>query len=186
MRYLFWAAAVFLVFLLQGRTSLLGVVPNLTVLLTYYAGIRYGENRGLMAGVLIGYLEDSLSYSIIGPNLLSKALIGFFSAFFVTGGFFRWTIMLGIVAVSSLTIADNMMVFLLRGVFDKMPLRVTDFLFITVMQALMNGPAGIFLRPKNVDSKNRAGEGPVRRLFNSDRVHCAYYAPLAATGPAGQ
>ena len=151
MRYILWVVAVFLAFLLQGRTSLLGVIPNLTVLLVYYAGIRYGENRGLMAGVLIGYLEDSLSYSVIGPNLLSKAVIGFFSAFFVTGGFFRWTSMLGIVAVASLTIADNMMVFLLRTIFDKMPLSFSDFLFISVMQALMNGPVGIYLRPKNAD-----------------------------------
>ena len=151
MRYLFWVAAIFLAFLLQGRTSLLGVIPNLTVLLVYYAGIRYGETRGLMAGILIGYLEDSLSYSIIGPNLLSKAVIGFFSAFFITGGLFRWTIMLGIVAVSALTVADNMMVFLLRTIFDKMPLGFSHFLFISVMQALMNGSAGIFLRPKNAD-----------------------------------
>jgi rod shape-determining protein MreD len=150
-RYLLWPAAIFLVFLLQGRTSLLGVIPNLTVLLVYYAGIRYGENRGLMAGVLIGYLEDSLSYSIIGPNLLSKAVIGYFSAFFVTGGFFRWTIMFGIVAVSAMILADNTMVFLLRTIFDKMPLSFSDFLFITIMQAVMSGPAGIFLRPKNAD-----------------------------------
>lgn len=151
MRYLLWFVAVFLAFLLQGRISLLGVIPNLTVLLVYYAGIKYGEIRGLIAGILIGYLEDSLSYSIIGPNLLSKAVIGFFSAFFVTGGFFRWTIMLGIVAVSSLTMADNLMVFLMRTIFDKMPLSFSDFLFISIMQALMNGPVGIFLRPKNAD-----------------------------------
>jgi rod shape-determining protein MreD len=150
-RYLFWITAIFLALLLQGRVSLLGVVPNLTVLLVYYAGIRYGENRGLITGVLIGYLEDSLSNSIIGPNLLSKAMIGFFSAFFVSGGFFRWTTVLGIVAVSALTMADNMTVFLLRSIFDKMPVNFSNVLSISVMQALMNGPAGIFLRPKNAD-----------------------------------
>ena len=151
MRYLLWVAAVFLALLLQGRVSLLGVIPNLTALLVYYAGIRYGENRGVMAGVLIGYLEDSLSYSIIGPNIMSKAVIGYLSAFFVSGGLFRWTIVLGICAVSALAFADNMMVFLLRTIFDKMPLNLSGVLFISVMQALMAGPVGAFLRPENVD-----------------------------------
>jgi rod shape-determining protein MreD len=150
-RYLFWTAAIFFALLLQGRVSLLGVVPNLTILVVYYSGIRYGENRGLLTGILIGYLEDSLSYSIIGPNLLSKAMIGFFSAFFVSGGLFRWTTVFGIVAVSGLTMADNMTVFLVRTIFDKMPVNFSNVLSISVMQALINGPAGIFLRPKNVD-----------------------------------
>ncbi len=151
MKYILWPIAVFLSFFLQGRVSLLGISPDLTVLLVYYAGIRYGETKGLLAGVLIGALEDSLSSSVIGPNLLSKGLIGFSSSFFVSGGVLRWTPVLGLLAVSLLTVADNATVFLARSIFDKMPAAPSAALFVTIMQSVLNAAAGIFIRPRHVD-----------------------------------
>jgi len=149
--YLWWALLIFLSFFLQSRISVLGVSPDLTVLLVYYAGIKYGETRGLLSGVLIGALEDGLSSFIIGPNLLGKGMIGFSAAFFVSGGFFRWTPLLGMIAVSFFTVFDNAVVFLSRTMFDKMPAAPSSALFITVMQSVMNALAGIFMRPQHVD-----------------------------------
>ena len=151
MRTLSLAAAVFLAFFLQGRISVLGISPDLTALLAFYAGIRYGETRGLLAGVIIGALEDTISSSIIGPNLLGKGIVGFSSAFFVSGGFFRWTPILGIIAAALLTSLDNGVVFLLRGIFDRMPASPATALFIATMQSILNAPAGILVRPRNVD-----------------------------------
>jgi rod shape-determining protein MreD len=151
MKYLLWPIAVFLSFFLQGRVSVLGISPDLTVLLAYYAGMRYGEARGLLAGAVIGALEDSLSSSIIGPNLLSKGIIGFSSSFFVSGGFLRWTPFLGLLVVAFLTVADNAMVFFARSIFDKVPAATSAVLFISVMQAILNAIAGIFIRPKHAD-----------------------------------
>lgn len=82
MRYVVWLLIAFCALLLQGRVSVLGVVPNLTVLLAFYAGIRYGANRGLLAGLLIGFVEDSLSHTLIGPNMLAKGLVGYTAAFY--------------------------------------------------------------------------------------------------------
>jgi rod shape-determining protein MreD len=151
MKYVLWPMAVFLSFFLQGRVSVLGISPDLTVLLAYYAGMRYGEAKGLLAGAVIGALEDSLSSSIIGPNLLSKGIIGFSSSFFVSGGFLRWTPFLGLLVVAFLTVADNAMVFFARSIFDKVPGATSAVLFISVMQAILNAIAGIFIRPKHAD-----------------------------------
>jgi rod shape-determining protein MreD len=150
-KYLFLAAAIFLTFFLQGRISVLGISPDLSALLIFFAGMRYGETRGLLLGILTGALEDGLSGSLIGPHMLSKGIIGFSSSFFISGGFFRWTPVLGAIAVALLTVSDNFIVFLTRTVFDKMPATLPDALFVTVMQALLNTPAGIFIGPKHVD-----------------------------------
>jgi rod shape-determining protein MreD len=150
-KYLLWPIAVFLSFFLQGRISVLGISPDLTVLLVYYAGIRYGEKKGLLAGAVIGALEDSLSSSIIGPNLLSKGIVGFSASFFVTGGFLRWTPVLGLLAVASFTVLDNAVVFLAQSIFDKMPAAPSSVLFIAIMQSILNAIAGFYIRPKHVE-----------------------------------
>lgn len=151
MKYLFFFVAVFLTFFLQGRISVLGISPDLTVVLIFFAGMRYGETRGLLLGALTGAIEDSLCGSFIGPHMLSKGIIGFSSSFFISGGFFRWTPLLGAVAVALLTVSDNFIVFAARAIFDKTPAALPEALFVTVMQALLNTPVGIFIGPKNAD-----------------------------------
>ncbi len=151
MKYLFLAIAAFLAFFLQGRISVLGISPDLTVLLIFFAGIRYGETSGLLLGLLTGAIEDSLCGSFIGPHMLSKGIIGFFSSFFISGGFLRWTPLLGAIAVTVLTISDNIVVLLTRTIFDKMPATLPQAVFVTVMQALLNAPAGIFMGPRHVE-----------------------------------
>lgn len=151
MRYVAWLLIGFCAFLLLGRVSVLGVVPNLTVLLAYYSGIRYGANKGLLAGLLIGFFEDSLSGGLVGPNMLSKGLVGYAAAFFIAGGLFRWTPLLGIISVSALTLAGNIVTVLSETLFNKMPGSVASIVFVSVMQALLNAPAGAFMRPEHVD-----------------------------------
>ncbi len=151
MKYFFLAVAVFLALFLQGSISVLGISPDLTAVLIFYAGMRYGEVRGLLLGILTGALEDGLSGSFIGPHMLSKGIIGFSSSFFISGGLFRWTPVLGAIAVALLTVSDNFIVFLTRTIFDKMPATLSEALFVTVMQTLLNTPAGIFIGPRHVD-----------------------------------
>ena len=151
MKYLFFTAALFLAFFLQGRISVLGISPDLTALLAFYIGIRCGETKGLMAGIVIGALEDSISSSIIGPNLIGKGFVGFSSSFFVSGGLLRWTPLLGVIVVSLLTSLDGLIVFLTRSVFDSVPAAPSVVFLVSTMQSILNAPAGIFVRPKNVD-----------------------------------
>lgn len=151
MKFLFWIIVVFVCFFLQGKISILEVSPNLTILLVYYIGIKYGEMKGMASGIVIGFLEDSISYSIIGPNLLAKGSIGFLSSFFISGGILRWTPLLGILTISSFTILDNSVVFLSRSIFDRMPADLSWAVFISIMQSLLNAPAGIFIKPTHAD-----------------------------------
>jgi rod shape-determining protein MreD len=151
MKYLSLAALTLIAFFLEGRISLLGISPDLTALLAFGVGIRYGETRGLLAGVVIGAIEDSISGSIIGPNLLGKGIVGFSSSLFVSGRLLRWTPLLGMIVVSLLTFVDGFVVFLARSVFDTVPALPSTAFFVAIMQSLLNAPAGIFVRPKNAD-----------------------------------
>ncbi len=151
MKYMCLAIAAFLTFFLQGRISLLGISPDLTALLVFFAGMRYGETRGLLFGILTGAVEDGLAGSFIGPHMLSKGIIGFFSSFFISGGFFRWTPLLGAIAVALITVSDNFLVLLTRTIFDRMPSSLSKAFFVTIMQALLNTPAGVLMGPKHVD-----------------------------------
>lgn len=151
MKYFFWALIIFLAFLWQSSVSILAVPPNLTVLVVYFIGIRYGRTSGLLSGVLIGALEDSVSSAIIGPNMLAKGIVGLLSASFISGNFLIWTPLLGTIAAALLTFTGNAVAFLSLTMFDKFPTHISTALFITTMQSLMNASAGIFMRPENAD-----------------------------------
>jgi rod shape-determining protein MreD len=151
MNYLLWASAFFIAFLLQSKISILSVAPNITALLAYYAGIKYGQNRGVIFGLLIGAIEDSLSSPILGPNMLGKGLVGFSASFFISGGIFVWTPLLGLLGIALLTFLDNSVVFLSLSIFDKPPTNPGTALFISIMQALLNSAAGIFMKPAHAD-----------------------------------
>ncbi len=147
MIYLLWAFIFFLALIMQGSLSLFDIMPNFTVLLAFYAGIKYGDIRGLAIGAVMGIVEDSLSGAFIGPNLLSKGLVGYMSSFLYQK-FFVWSPLLGTISVAMFTFADSLTVFFLRSIFDRMPVSAGAALLIIVVQSLLNAPFGLFLKPR--------------------------------------
>jgi len=147
MIYLLWIVLVFLTVVIQASISFLDITPNLTVVLAFYAGIKHGEIKGMFIGSFIGIIEDSLSGTLLGPNLLSKGLIGYTSSFLYSR-FFMWTPLLGMVSISLFTFADSFMVFILRSIFNRMPAGTGAAFTIILIQSLCNAPLGLFLKPK--------------------------------------
>jgi len=141
---------VVLAFLLQTKISFLGVSPDLTAAVAYYFGITGGSTKGVLFGSLIGVIEDSVGGNILGPNLLGKGMVGFFSSF-MSGSLFRWTPFLGVVSLVILTLTDGSIILLSRAIFDAMPTSMSSGIFTLFMQGLFNGIIGIFIRPRNVD-----------------------------------
>ena len=148
MKYVLWVLITFFIFTLQGSISLFDITPNLTAALACYAGIKKREIKGMFLGSLIGVIEDSLSGPFLGPNLLSKGLLGYLSSF-IYSRFFVWTPLLGIISISVLTLTDGFIVFMSRSIFDKMPANSGAAAFIIILQSLLNAPLGIFLKPKD-------------------------------------
>jgi rod shape-determining protein MreD len=149
MIYLLWALIILFTFVAQRSISLLGITPDFTILLVCYMGVKKGEIKGMFFGALIGALEDSLSGAFLGPNLLSKGLLGYLSAILYSR-FFIWTPLLGVVSTSVLTLADGFMVFTFRSIFDRMPGSLRAVFLIVALQALLNAPFGFIIKPGNL------------------------------------
>jgi len=139
---------VFSAFLLESRISIFGGRPDLAAATVYYYGLKKGEAKGLLFGSFIGFIADSLSGGILGPNILGKGLVGFFSAF-MSGSFFRWTPVLGAVGLSLLTAVNGVLVFFSKTLFEDRPTSISNAIFIISIAALVNSLFGLFLRPKN-------------------------------------
>lgn len=148
MKALVWIVVILFVFLIQGSVSIYHITPNLTVLLAYYAGLKLKEVKGLFVGAGIGLLEDSLGGILLGSSLLSKGLTGYFASFMYKR-FFIWTPALGIMSVFVFTFIDGLIVYITRSIFATTPFAVGTAFLIILIQALLNAPLGIFLKPKN-------------------------------------
>jgi len=149
MIYVLWAAIILLTVLIQGSVSLIHIKLNLTVILVCYIGMKRGEVPGMFFGAFIGLIEDIISGILIGPNILSKGLIGYLSSSLYKK-LFIWTPLIGAINIFSLTFLDSSIVFILRSIFDKIPVDIGTALFIIIVQSLVNAPLGIFIRPKDM------------------------------------
>ncbi len=142
--------SVALAFVIQMKVSIFGVSPDLTAVVAYYFGIKGGPVRGIFLGSLIGIVEDSMAGIFLGPNLLGKGVVGYFSSF-MSGSLFRWTPLLGMVSLFALTVLDGVMVVLSRTIFEAAPSSLTRWMLVVVTQGLLNTVLGIAIRPRNVD-----------------------------------
>lgn len=149
MIYVLWAAIILLTVLVQGSVSLIHIKLNLTVILVCYIGMKRGEVPGMFFGALIGLIEDIISGVLLGPNILSKGLIGYLSSSLYRK-LFIWTPLIGAINIFSLTFLDSSIVFILRSIFDKIPVDIGTALFIIMVQSLINAPLGIFIKPKDM------------------------------------
>lgn len=148
MRKIILLLIIFSAFLLESRISIFGARPDLAAAIAYYFGLKNGETKGLLFGSFIGLIGDSLSGGILGPNILGKGMVGFFSAF-MSGSFFRWTPVLGAIGISLLTVINGIIVFLSKTLFEHMPTSIPSAMSIIFTAALINSLLGIFMRPQN-------------------------------------
>lgn len=162
MNYAKWIFIIFLTFLLQTQFSFFHNPLTFTIVLAYYfalkslprqskAGEYFGsgaEIKSAAFGAFIGLLEDILSGSVIGPNFLSKGLIGFVGVVAFTEVVFKWTPLLGIITIVLFTALDGIIVAGMRFLFTSMHINAVAAAQIVFIQALVNIPFGIILKPK--------------------------------------
>ncbi len=148
MRKIILLLIIFSAFLLESRISIFGAQPDLAAAIAYYFGLKNGETKGMLFGSFVGLIGDSLSGGILGPNILGKGMVGFLSAF-MSGSFFRWTPVLGVIGISLLTALNGIIVFLSKTLFEHMPTSIPSAISIIFTAALINSLFGIFIRPQN-------------------------------------
>lgn len=160
MKILKWILLAAFIFLLQTQFSSLKDYLNITVTLVYYFGLRclqnisardYSVNKVVLEstafGIAVGLAEDILSGPIIGPVVLSKGMVGFITPVIFTNVVFRWTPLWGGIVLVILTVLDGVALAGSRVLFTGIQVSGVTVFHILVVQALMNIPFGIILKP---------------------------------------
>lgn len=156
-----WFIFIFFAFTLQSQISAFGYPLNFIILVVYAFVLHTvrkptkkdefmageWEIKGTVFGASIGILDDIITGSIVGPSCLSKGLVGFFSAVLFGNVFFKWTALLGIIVIFFLTIFDGLMQIVLRAIFSDIRISIYYVAQMILLQALINIPFGIFLKP---------------------------------------
>ncbi len=150
MKYISLVIVIVLAFVMQMKIRIFGVSPDLTAVVAYYFGLRGGAMKGILGGSLVGIVEDSVEGVILGPNLLGKGMIGFFSSF-LSGSLFRWTPLLGILSLFALTVLGGALVVFSRSIFEAVPSSPARLVFVLLGQGAINMFLGVLVRPRNVD-----------------------------------
>ncbi|MEO5355891.1 MAG: rod shape-determining protein MreD [Nitrospirae bacterium YQR-1] len=141
--YLFWLSLTALAMAVD-RAGFLNLKLNLTLLLVYYMGIKWPESKAFLWASGIGFIEDSLSLRIIGPNMLSKSSVIFIASFFKTG-IFNFTPLLNALLSFAFTIVDGVVVYSSLSVFDTRPVDISTAIDNIMFQSLINAVSGYFV-----------------------------------------
>jgi rod shape-determining protein MreD len=145
-KLLLWSTIFTVAFLLQSIITIGDLKLNITVLLVYYFGFKGGESRGAAVGLPVGFVEDILSGTLIGPGMLGKGLVGVLSTF-VSSGILIWTPLLGVVSVFILTFIDEAAVYASLSIFTEPPSSLQEFISVALLKSLSVSAAGAFIRP---------------------------------------
>lgn len=135
-------------FAVEAKISVFGIWPDATVLLAYFIGLRYGPTAGAVGGAAVGFFSDGLAAGYLGPNVISKCVVGYFSAFF-SSTFFGWTPYVGMLGTAGFTILDRGISFMVVTALGQMPLNPSSAVKIILWQAAINTVLGAFIWPKD-------------------------------------
>jgi cell shape-determining protein MreD len=136
-----------LCFVIEGKLDVYGIKLDLTLLPVYYVGLRKGPMKGALFGVLIGAIADSLAGNLLGPNMLAKGTAGILATV-ITGGFLRWTPLMGVIGLFVITWADGIISYASLSVFAEAPTSISLGTITLFVQASLNAMAGFFIKPK--------------------------------------
>jgi rod shape-determining protein MreD len=140
-----FVALTALCFVLESRLELFGISPALTVLPVYYVGLRYGPLKGCLAGALIGAIADSLAGHLLGPEMLAMGTVGILASV-LTGGFLRWTPLLGVIGLFVITWAGGVISYASLSAFAEAPTSLSNAATALLVQGTINAVAGVFIR----------------------------------------
>jgi rod shape-determining protein MreD len=91
--------------------------PDLILVLVCFYSLREGQIKGMAYGALTGLLMDSASGFIIGPNILSKSVVGFYFNR-IRQKFFLWNVFLNTLFICLFAIIDIILVRVILEVFS--------------------------------------------------------------------
>ncbi len=122
-----------------------GVKPDIVMVLVCIFTLKYGQIRGVALGAIAGLLIDTANGFILGPNILSKAMVAFL-AWTIKDTLYQWNAFINAMVVTILCVVDIFLIYISLEVFSKASFlnRSWD---ISLMQVIYTLIASIVLYP---------------------------------------
>ena len=95
-----------------------GARPDIVMVLVCIYTLKYGQVRGVALGVIAGLLIDTANGFILGPNILSKAMVAFLTGT-IKDNLFQWNAFINALVVTILSIVDIFLIFISLEIFSK-------------------------------------------------------------------
>lgn len=121
-----------------------GIKPDFLLIVSYGIGLYKGEVKGLILGGFIGLLADASTSYLLGPNLLSKATVGFLSGF-LRKKVFMITVGVNLIFILALSMLDGGINYLIITIFLQTSSCWDVFQAIILPQALYSSIVGTAL-----------------------------------------
>ncbi len=155
-----WVSAASIAILFQPKITIFDFPLNLTIAVVYAFAIMApplhsasmsftdvsAEIRGSAFGAFIGLIEDAMSGTIPGLNVLSKGLLGFVSSIIFRDLFSQWTPLIGGIVLSVLTLLDGLIVILVGTFIAGINISGMSAISMIFMQALTNFFIGCLIK----------------------------------------
>lgn len=122
-----------------------GTKPDLILILVYSYSLRYGQIKGMTYGALTGLMIDFTSGFILGPNIISKAFIGYLTSS-VRQKLFQWNIIINTVMIAVSSVFDIVLVYVNLETFADISF-VNRPLEPLIMQVVSTAVIGMILYP---------------------------------------
>lgn len=145
-RIVTYALAALAALFVESRLRVFGIAPNLTVIVAYYMGLRYGAHHGVLVGAGLGVLKDGAIGGIVGPSTLSMSTVGLLASH-LRGGLLMWNPLLGMLALGFLTGLDGLLSYACLSIFQQPRAELAAAALALFWQAAANAPLGFIIRP---------------------------------------
>ncbi len=116
--FLVYLSAVLLLVAVQS-VFFPGVRPDLVLVIVCLYSLKYGTVKGVPFGAAAGFVLDSASGFIIGPNVISK-ILAVFLINYIRRKFFTWNSILCAVVILGITLVDLLWVYFFMRTFSRL------------------------------------------------------------------
>ncbi len=140
-----WILLLVVLIVLDSQILFLDFKLNLSILLVCYISYKRKPYESLLWAVCIGIILDSISSTLIGPNILSKGSVVLLSSF-VRSRFYLWPPLFNIIFGFIITVIDGILGFLSLILFYTQPTEFIHAIYIVFFQAIINGIIFYFVK----------------------------------------
>ena len=95
-----------------------GARPDIVMVLVCIFTLKHGQVKGIALGAIAGLLIDTANGFILGPNILSKAMVAFLTGT-IKDNLFQWNAFINAMVVTTLSVVDIFLVFMSLEIFLK-------------------------------------------------------------------